>query len=352
MKKRMIFIAVLLFYLTSLTAQNEVIQITNELKLVKLSPYTYIHTSHRNNGLVIIDQSEAAIVSTPMSDELTDSLISWIQQKHKAIIKAYVIDMWHPDAMEGLDVVHNHDIASYACHLTGEIAREKSLPVPKNTFQDSIVIQIGKRRLIARYFGPGHTKDGIVVWIPDQKILFGSNSVRNMNGWYGNIADADIKKWSSTIEKVKASYGHASIVVPGHGKHGGPELLDYTIDLYRPSKWGKLLKKYNVKPAKIFRPDENILVIAKEDSVLKNKTLLTDAIIFVDKTNQYLMVESPSIELEKDKTQLRSPYGRLKIINKETNSNEDDIEGYYQQLIIQIRDDPVGMVVILKNFIR
>lgn len=47
-------------------------------------------------------------------------------------------------------------------------------------------------------------------------------------------ANVKTKKGSSaTVELVKHKYGKANIIIPGHGKPGGIELLDYTIDLFK-----------------------------------------------------------------------------------------------------------------------
>lgn len=103
-------------------------------------------------------------------------------------------------------------------------------------------ISYGQEVSISDYLGAAHTEDGIVVWIPKDKILFGGNEVRSIGGWYGNIGDANLKEWSNTILKVKENYGTAKIVIPGHGKYGDIKLLDYTINIYKPSKWGIYFK--------------------------------------------------------------------------------------------------------------
>ena len=59
-----------------------------------------------------------------------------------------------------------------------------------------------------------------MVWLPNEKILFGGNQVR-AKGWYGNIGDANLREWSNTIARVKDLYGDAKIVIPGHGHYGG-----------------------------------------------------------------------------------------------------------------------------------
>jgi metallo-beta-lactamase class B len=53
-----------------------------------------------------------------------------------------------------------------------------------------------------------------------------------MNAGKGNLADANLKEWSNTVGKIKEKFSSAKIVVPGHGRSGGIELLDFTINLF------------------------------------------------------------------------------------------------------------------------
>jgi len=128
------------------------------------------------------------LVSTPDSDLETQNLIDWVRTEQKAEITEYVIDRWHPDAMEGLDIVHKYGIRSYSYELTRQIAQEKGLPIPQNGFDPKKVIEVGSENVICHFLGEAHTKDGIVVWIPSEQILFGGNQIRNDKGWVGNIA--------------------------------------------------------------------------------------------------------------------------------------------------------------------
>jgi hypothetical protein len=47
----------------------------------------------------------------------------------------------------------------------------------------------------------------------------------------GNPADAVVKEWSQTIQKVVEKFPDAKIVIPGHGQIGGKELLTHTQKL-------------------------------------------------------------------------------------------------------------------------
>jgi hypothetical protein len=254
--------------------------------------------------------------------------------------------------MEELDIFHVQKIKSYANEMTRKIAIEKGLPVPQIGFTGKMELEVGNKKLVLQYFGPAHTSDGIVVWIPEDKILFGNNGVRNFNGWVGNIGDANLQEWPKTIEKVKNEFGSAKVVIPGHGNYGGSELLDYTINLYRPGLWGKILKDNQVKPMPVFTDYGKVFVAAQHDSISGSLHHIGEAIVIVDKGEQYILVESPLVKYDEKNNSIRSDFGRMKIISKEPGSVLPVTDGYYKMLMIDFRDDAVGMTIVLKEFIR
>jgi glyoxylase-like metal-dependent hydrolase (beta-lactamase superfamily II) len=82
------------------------------------------------------------------------------------------------------------------------------------------------------YPGPSHTADNSVVYLPDQKLLFGGCMIRAKSSRQpGNVAYADMDKWPWSVEKVLEKYRHAAIVVPGHGLAGDISLIDHTIKI-------------------------------------------------------------------------------------------------------------------------
>ncbi len=349
-KNIILILLFLIFRVQFLSGQT--INISDGLTAIKIAEGVYIHTYDNSNGIIIVNNGEAIIVSTPPSDDATLKLIDWAKENLKANITGYVIDMWHPDAMEGLDVVQKLGIKSYSSELTRTIAKEKGLPIPDIGFDSKLELKAGNEKLICWYFGPAHTKDGIAVWIPKEKILFGGNEIRNFNGWVGNIADADLNEWSKTIEKVKKEFGSAKIVIPGHGKFGGPELIDYTIKLYKPNKWSKILHVQNIQRLPIFKDYGDIFEIAEKDSVKGNTRFLKDAVVFVDNNKRYIQVESPLIEHNVENKSIKSNYGRLRIYYKSEGIDIPATDLYYNGLTINLRYDEVGIVIVVKEMIR
>ncbi len=328
----------------NLFGQNH--RISDKLVITQLTDKTYIHTCNNGNGIIFISNNQALIISTPDSDIETQNLIDWVTNEKKSQIVAYVADRWHPDAMEGLDVVQQNGIKTYACELTRQIAKTKGLPVAEFGFYPKIEIQVGTEKVVCNYLGEAHTKDGIVAWIPCEQILFGGNEIRNFNGWIGNIGDACLGKWSETAEKIRNEYGSAQIVVPGHGEYGGPELIDYTIKLYETCKTETGVNNKNI-PLQTIK--DVFYVKAESDITNGEKRILKNAVVVVRDSAKYVKIESPEIVSRPDMSRLSSELGRLKIYDKNQDSVTLRIDVNFKNLNIYKLDDYVGLVVILRE---
>jgi cyclase len=69
--------------------------------------------------------------------------------------------------------------------------------------------------------GIGHTHSDAVVWVPAKRALFTGDLV--VNGPYNAVADSTIGSWIRALDALRAL--RPEIVVPGHGRAGGPELI-------------------------------------------------------------------------------------------------------------------------------
>ena len=233
----------ILFYTISVLAQNDYpkIHVSENIELVKISPNSLVHISYMespqygrfpSNGLVLIDEKKAFLFDTPMTEELTKELVTYLQDSMGIKIVGFVPNHWHADCMGGLEYLQTLGIESYANEMTIQIAKSKNLPLPVSGFKDSLLLKVGSKEIVCSYLGAGHSSDNIIVWIPSEKILFGGCMVKALSAkGLGNTADADLDIWPKTIQKVLDKYPDAKIVIPGHGEFGGVELLKHTIEI-------------------------------------------------------------------------------------------------------------------------
>lgn len=247
MKKLLVILSFMLLH-QGLMSQpvNDTIKINDDLQLIRLSPAVWMHVSFANvpgygrvsgNGIVYVNGNEAFLFDTPWTDSLTKDLVLWLKEKMGIKIAGFVPNHWHNDCIGGLGWIKSQKIVSYANRMTVDLAKAGNLPVPDNSFSDSVNLKLGDKIIECYYPGPAHSTDNIVVWLPSERILFAGCMVKSIDAPnLGNISDGDIKAYSSTLEKVSARYSGAMIVVPGHGSPGGRELIAHTMELAKKTQ--------------------------------------------------------------------------------------------------------------------
>lgn len=248
------FIKILFIFLISITnfkgiAQQKeefkakVIYKSKDLVITQIAKNAFEHTSFKQtndfgyvpcNGLIVRNSNEVIIFDTPTNDKSSEVLIKWIKEKLHCKINAIIPTHFHDDCLGGLKAFDENGIPSYAYSKTISLAKENDYIVPKNSFNDSLVLKIGKEHIVAKFFGEGHTKDNIIGYFPSEKVMFGGCLIKELEAGKGYLGDANVAEWSNTVEKIKKQYPNVKTVVPGHGNYGNIALLDYTIQLFKP----------------------------------------------------------------------------------------------------------------------
>lgn len=85
---------------------------------------------------------------------------------------------------------------------------------PTHTFDDALTVDLGNRRVELRYLGRGHTSGDLVVWLPEERILFAGDLVEAQAAPY--MGDSHPADWSTiTLDNVAAL--QATQLVGGRG---------------------------------------------------------------------------------------------------------------------------------------
>lgn len=210
------------------------------LTVIKISEHVYQHISYLQtndfgkvpcNGMIVVDNGEAVIFDTPTNPESSKELIEFLKERNFKI-KAVVATHFHDDCIGGLDEFHKIGVPSYANKLTIDLLKEEPKNIPQNGIDKEFTIKVGYKKVYLNYFGEGHTRDNIVAYFPDENILFGGCLIKEMDASKGYLGDANENDWSETVARLKKKYPDIRTIIPGHGKPGGMELADYTIQLF------------------------------------------------------------------------------------------------------------------------
>lgn len=102
---------------------------------------------------------------------------------------------------------------------------ETPLTPPGLTFRDGLTLHgDGGPRTELFDVGPAHTPNDVVAWVPERGVLFTGDVV-----WSGVTPYLLMGSITGSLEALARMRAlGASVIVPGHGQVGGPELLDAT----------------------------------------------------------------------------------------------------------------------------
>ncbi|MFI0982642.1 MBL fold metallo-hydrolase [Streptomyces sp. NPDC021093] len=102
--------------------------------------------------------------------------------------------------------------------------------LPHLTFRNTLTLYVGGTRVELLHVGPAaHTTNDIVVWLPEQRVLFAGDVL--MNGSAPFCLMGSVTGSLAAAGRLRALDAHT--IVPGHGPVGGPELIDANEEYLR-----------------------------------------------------------------------------------------------------------------------
>jgi cyclase len=111
--------------------------------------------------------------------------------------------------------------AATQARLKDEIAQQKDylqeiksleLTLPDLTFDRSLIIHRGERRVVLLFLGRGHTSGDVVAWLPKERVVATGDL---LHGWMPYMADSYPPEWVATLDALdKLEFDH---IIGGHG---------------------------------------------------------------------------------------------------------------------------------------
>jgi metallo-beta-lactamase class B len=197
----------------------------------RLAPQLWLHSTteliaggyyYPANGVILELKGASLLIDTGYRPDQAQTLLQWSKQNLAEPISLAFVTHFHKDRTGGIPALEKHGIRTLAHPLTCDLARANGLPVPRpirNFDRNEHRLATG----CELYFpGAGHTKDNVVVWFRRQQALFGGCLLKSItsNG-LGNLTDANVPEWVSSLNRVRERYPNPMIVVPGHGTIAG-----------------------------------------------------------------------------------------------------------------------------------
>ena len=217
-----------------------------KLTVTPLNDRVYVHTTYGmfgktpfpSNGLIVKTNDGVVLVDTgwdtDTSTDNTRQLLQWVADNLHQPVRLCIIGHAHEDCMGGISELHKAGIRVISTPLTAQKTVKLGFESPEGVLSNDTTFSIGQESIRCYFPGQGHTSDNIVVWLPNQQILYGGCLVKSVAAFgMGNLADANLNDWAGSIQNVMKQFGTAKIVVPGHQDWGDTKSLEHTLALLK-----------------------------------------------------------------------------------------------------------------------
>lgn len=219
-------------------------QVSNNksLEINYLTKDYYIFTTYKpingnlfpSNGMYCVTDSGVVLFDTPWDTTQFKPLLDSIFKRHNKKVVLCIATHYHDDRTAGLEYYKSKGIKTYTTRQTYYLCKQFSEKQAEYFFVNDTVFTIGKHSFETFYPGEGHTKDNIVIWCANAKILYGGCLVKSTeNQGLGHIADSNLGAWGATIKKIIKKYPKRNYVIPGHFGWSSNKALQHTLKLLR-----------------------------------------------------------------------------------------------------------------------
>ena len=236
-----------LFVVIDLVAQFAAAE-SPRVVLTRLRGRVYVAEDYfysKENSVVYVGESSVTVVGATWTPETAKLLATEVGKITPKPITEVIDTNYHPDRAGGNAYFNSIGAKIISTKMTGDLLQahwdemilyvQKGFPSyptlplvpPDTTFAGDFELQGGGVKAI--YLGPSHTPDGIFVFFPQEKILYGNCILKEQ---LGNLDFANLTEYPKTLEKLKQLKLGFTTIVAGHWSPiHGPELIDQYLQL-------------------------------------------------------------------------------------------------------------------------
>lgn len=199
----------------------------------------------KENSVVYVGDDSVTVIGATWSPETAKLLVTEIKKITQKPIAEVIDTNYHLDRAGGNAYFKDIGARIVSTKMTRDLLAlrwddmihwtQKAIPtyptvplvLPDTVFPGDFELQGGRVKAI--YLGPSHTPDGIFVYFPGEKVLYGNCILKEQ---LGNLEFADRAEYPRTLQKLKQLNLGFTTIVAGHWSPiHGPELIDQYLQL-------------------------------------------------------------------------------------------------------------------------
>jgi metallo-beta-lactamase class B len=215
------------------------------LKIDHLTGDFYIYTTFHEykgnrisaNGLYLVTNDGVLMIDSPWDTTQFQPLLDSIKVKHKKNVTMCIATHFHEDRTGGLEYYKQQGIKTYTTKQTDELSKKRNMKRAEFLLDKDTVFTLGQYSFQTYFPGHGHAPDNIVIWFEKEKILYGGCLIKStVDTTLGNLGDADVNKYTSTIENLQRKCKNPKFIIPGHNDWSSVKSVEHTLKMARDVK--------------------------------------------------------------------------------------------------------------------
>jgi len=214
-------------------------------RVQELAPGVYSYEQLRSAGdekfttvsLFVVTGDGVLVADGQGSVEETARLVEHIQEITDEPIRTVVVASDHGDHTAGNSAFPEgveffaHPTSAAALERMTANRREGAPAVPRATeiVDDREIVEMGDKEIHVLFLGRAHTGGDLVVYLPDEKIMFMSETY--LHRVFPAMRSAFPSEWVAMIEAAQSM--DVDLYVPGHGFVDHPSILEEELEVYQ-----------------------------------------------------------------------------------------------------------------------
>lgn len=216
-----------------------------QLEIKQLTGEFYIYTTYHeyegkpfpSNSMYLVTDGGVVLFDTPWDSAQFQPLLDSVKAKHGKEAVLCIATHFHADRTAGLEYYRSKGIKTYTSLQTFELSKQHNEKLAEYQFAKDTTFSVGESTFETYYPGKGHAPDNIVIWFPKEKILYGGCFVKSTDGQsLGNMSDASVPEWTTSVKNTLARFANPSYVIPGHLGWDNNKSLQHTLKLLQKNK--------------------------------------------------------------------------------------------------------------------
>lgn len=184
------------------------------------------------NAMYLVTKEGVVLFDTPWDSSYYQPLLDSIWARHQKRVIMCISTHFHTDRTGGLKYFAGKGIKTYTTKMTDSFCVLHKDHRAKYLITADTVFHVAGYTFQTYYPGPGHTKDNIVIWIPKERILYGSCFIKSVDDKsLGNLEDANVGEWASSLQRVQNRFPNPNYVIVGHNNWQNKNSIQHTLRL-------------------------------------------------------------------------------------------------------------------------